>query len=180
MKFCCAWGGSASSWITMRQEFRHSTQGGDQEKGRCQKKECRSETRLKEKWVENRVICLEQNNCWIASLSVPEEASRGAPNICKPSSKQSLPSKTSRSQTVDSETAPMSRSWDIATSIRWSAEIMRPQLGSPTISNLRGRIWNNNCVKRLTWYASLGLIRPGIIASSIIWDCDDWRIWYWR
>jgi hypothetical protein len=36
--------------------------------------ERQSETRLKEKGVEKRVICLERNDCQIVSLNVPEEA----------------------------------------------------------------------------------------------------------
>jgi hypothetical protein len=79
-EFCCVWGGSASSWITLRQEFRHSIQLEDQETRRCQKIEYRSETRLEEKGIENRVICLEQNNGWIVSLSVLEKASWSAPH----------------------------------------------------------------------------------------------------
>jgi hypothetical protein len=180
MKFCCVWGGSTSSWITLRQEFKHLIQVEDSETGRCQKNECWSETRLEEKEVENRVICLEQNNCWIVSLSVPEETSWSAPNICKPSSKQSLLSKASGSHTVDSDATSVSRSWYIATNIRWNAEIIRSQLGQATINNLRGRIWKSNCMQASTEVASLGLIRPGLIISSITWDCDDWRIWYWR
>jgi hypothetical protein len=115
MKFCCVWAGSASSWIALRQEFSHSIQVEDPETGKCQKNEYRSETRLAEKWVENPVICLEQNNYWIVSLRVPEETSRSAPNICKPSSKQSLLATTSGSHTVASYTASMSRCWVIAT-----------------------------------------------------------------
>jgi hypothetical protein len=143
MKFCCVWGGSASFRMTLRQEFRHSIQVEDPETRRRQKREYHSETRLEEKEVENRVICLEQNNCWIVSLSVPEEAVRSAPNICKPSSKESLPSKMSGWHTVDSDTALMSRSWDIATNMRWSAEIIGSRLGQTTINNLRGRIWKS-------------------------------------
>jgi hypothetical protein len=137
MKFYCVWGGSTSSWMTLRQEFRDSIQVEDPEIGRCQNNECQSETRLEENVVENRVICLEQNNCWTLSLSVPEEASRSAHNICKRTSKQSLPSKTPGSHTVDSDTALMSRSWDIATTIRWSVEINRCRLGQATINNLK-------------------------------------------
>jgi hypothetical protein len=150
MKFCCAWGGSASSWITLRREFRHSIRVEDPETGRYQKKECRSETRLEEKGAGNRMICPEQSNCWIASLSVPDEASRSSPHICKPSSKQSLPSTTSGSHPIDSETALMSRSRDIAMNIRWNAEIIRSQLSQATINSLRRRIWKNDCMKALT------------------------------
>jgi hypothetical protein len=52
--------------------------------------------------------------------------------------------------TVESDTASMSRSWDIATNVRWSAEIIRSRLGQATISNLKGGIWENNCMKALT------------------------------
>jgi hypothetical protein len=149
-KFCCVWGGSASSWITLRPEFRHLTQVEDPETGMCQKNECRSETCLEEKRVENRMICLEQNNCRIVSLSLPEEALRSVPNICKPSSKQSLSSKTSGSHTVHNNTASMSRSWNTATNIRWSAKIIRSRLGQATANNLRGRIWKSNSMKTFT------------------------------
>jgi hypothetical protein len=108
MKFWRGSGGSASRWITLRQECSHSIQVEDSETGRCQKNECQSETRLEEKGVENWVIYLEQNNCWIVCLSFPEEAYHIIPNICKPSSKQSLPSKTPGSHTVDRDTASMS------------------------------------------------------------------------
>jgi hypothetical protein len=179
MKFCCVWSGSASSWITLRQECKHSIQIEDPETGRCQKTECRSKTRLEEKGIENRAICPEQNNFWTVSLSVSEEASWSAPNIYKPSSKQSLPSNRSGSHTVDSDTASIGRSWDIATTIRWSAEVIRSRLGQATINNLRRWIWKSNCMKALTEHASLGLIKSGLVPSSIIWNCDDWRIWYW-
>jgi hypothetical protein len=138
MQFSCVWGDSVSSWMTLGQEFRHLIQVEDPETGRCQKNECRSKTRLEGNEAENRMICLEQNNYWIVSLSVPEEASRSAHNICKRSSKQSLPSKTPGSHTVDSDTTPMSRSWDIATNIRWSAEILRSGLDQVTVNYLRG------------------------------------------
>jgi hypothetical protein len=141
MKFCRVWGGSISSWITSRQEFRHSIQVDGSETGRCQKNEFPSETRMEEKGVENRVICLEQDSYWIVSLRVPEEAWRNAPNICKPSLKQSLPSKTFGSHAVDSDTASMNRSWDIATNIRWSAEVIRSRLDQTTINNLKGGMW---------------------------------------
>jgi hypothetical protein len=96
------------------------------------------------------VICLEHNNCWIVSLNAPEETLWNAPNICKPSSKRPLLSKTSGSHTVGSDIISMSRSWYIATNIRWSAEIIRSRLGQATINNLRGRIWKSNCMKALT------------------------------
>jgi hypothetical protein len=150
MKFCCVWGGSASNWISLRREFSYSIQVENPATGRCEKNECWSETRLEEKGVENRVICLEQDIYWVASLSVPEEASRRAHNICKPSSKQSLPSKRFGSHTVDSDTASTSRSWDTTTNIKWSAEIMRSRLGQATINNLRGNIWESDCMKELT------------------------------
>jgi hypothetical protein len=150
MKYYCVWGDSASSWITLRQELRRLIQVEDPGTGRCRKNERRSETRLEGNGVENRVICLEQNNCWIVSLSLPEEASRSAPNICKSSSEQSLPSKTSDLPTVHSATGSLSRSWDIVTNIRWRAKIIRSRLGQATINNLRGRIWKSNCKKALT------------------------------
>jgi hypothetical protein len=91
-------------------EFRYSLKVEDPEAGRCQRNKGRSEARVEEKGVENRVICLKHNDCSIVSRSVPEEASPSAPDICKPSSKQSLPSKRSGLHTVDTDTASMSRS----------------------------------------------------------------------
>jgi hypothetical protein len=47
-----------------------------------------------------------------------------------------LPSTTSGSHTVDSDTTPMNRSWGIATNIRQSAENIVSRLGQATISKL--------------------------------------------
>jgi hypothetical protein len=47
----------------MGKELRYSIQVEDPETGTCSQDECRSETRLEEKGVENRAICPEQNNC---------------------------------------------------------------------------------------------------------------------
>jgi hypothetical protein len=114
------------------------------------------------------------------SQSVPEEASGSDPNIYKAGSKQSLPSTISAAHTADTNTASTSRSWDISTNIRRSAEILGSRLGQVTINSLRGNIWKSHYTKALTQHRSLGLIGPGRITSSIIWGCDDWGITYWR
>jgi hypothetical protein len=134
MEINCVWGGSASSRITLREEFRHSVKVQDPETRRWKNKR-RSGTHLEEKALENRVICLKQNNRSIVSLSIPEQASLSTLKICKASSKQSLPSSTSGSHTVDSDTASMCRFWVIAKNIRRIAEIIGSQLGQATINN---------------------------------------------
>jgi hypothetical protein len=138
MKICCVCGGSVSSRITLKSDSRHSIKVEDPQTGRCTKNKSRSGTHLGEKASENRVVYLKKNKCSIVSLSILKEASRSAPTICKPSSKQSLPSRTSGSHTVDSDTASVGGFWDIVTNIRRSAEIIG--LGQARIGNLKGRI----------------------------------------
>jgi hypothetical protein len=101
----------------------------DPETGRCKKNQCRSEPHLEENAAENRGICLKHNNCSIVSLGAPEEASRSDPNICKASSKQSLPSTTSDSQTIDNDAVSIGQSWDIAMNTRRGAKIFNRDWG---------------------------------------------------